>query len=333
LWIFQMIFFAIRPNQVLTARARWNGRASARCLYLGTFWRDQPARVKRLNPIAEVMHGNRSMVYSIPMKRRPSDRDWLPLARPVRSGLAEPTGEAFRTEWIDFERGIRVGHLEPHERITQILKFNLERRFSTPFITDRWGRGVYWQWICWLPKINRQAKQLSSSVNFGCAKLFISVDRGSRVFQSGLQVERGHVSGSSYPGTLLREDWDWHRLLGQCRKGTALDRELARLLLTEGFVAEIGDFEENLVLDRGNFSTAAQLARAARRISPERFGGFQLYYPMPRAELRCCSGYDLVKAVLAVFQEVIPAMNLCMQVGLVEGQSPSARPDSVTPEQ
>ena len=227
-----------------------------------------------------------------------------------------PTGEAFRTEWIDFERGIRVGHLEPHERITQILKYNLERTFATPFLTDRWGRGVYWQWICWLPKANRQAKPLSSGVNFGCAKLFISVDRGARVFQSGLQVERGHLSGDAYPGTLLREDWDWHRLLRQCRRGTPLDRELDRLLRSEGFVAEIGDFEENRLLNGDSFRSAGQLAAAARRIRPEDFGGFQLYYPMPARELRGCAGYELVRAVLAVFAEVLPAMNLCMQVPL-----------------
>ncbi|MBN1837787.1 MAG: hypothetical protein JW820_18160 [Spirochaetales bacterium] len=250
------------------------------------------------------------------MKRRPSHRDWLPLSRSPRSGVGEPTGEAFRTEWIDFDRGIRVGHLEPHERITQVLKFNLERRFATPFLTDRWGRGVYWQWICWLPRANRQAKPLSSAVNFGCAKLFISVDRATRVFQSGLQVERGQLSGSPYPGTLLQEDWDWHRLLAQCRRGTALERELERLIVSEGFVSEIGDFEENLVLDRKTFTSAAQLARAARRIAPGVFGGFQLYYPMPEPELRGCSGYELVKAVLAVFAEVVPAMNLCMQVPL-----------------
>jgi hypothetical protein len=28
------------------------------------------------------------------------------------------TGEAFRPEWTDFDRGIRVGNLEPHESIT-----------------------------------------------------------------------------------------------------------------------------------------------------------------------------------------------------------------------
>jgi hypothetical protein len=38
-----------------------------------------------------------------------------------------------------------VSNLEPHERITQILKYGLEERYATPFVTDRWGRGVFWQ--------------------------------------------------------------------------------------------------------------------------------------------------------------------------------------------
>ena len=76
------------------------------------------------------------------MKRKPSTRDWLPLARSDAGPGEQPTGEAFRTEWIDFEHGIRVGNLEPHERITQILKYHLEQRHGTRFITDRWGRGV-----------------------------------------------------------------------------------------------------------------------------------------------------------------------------------------------
>jgi hypothetical protein len=251
------------------------------------------------------------------VKRRTSDRDWLPLSRrPPRASGPDPTGEAFRREWIDFERGIRVGHLEPHERITQILKYNLERRHGTRFITDRWGRGVYWQWICWLPRANREAKPISAAVNFGCSKLYISVDRASRVFAAGLQVERGQVSGSAYPGTVLQQDWDWHLLLAQCREGSDLDGELVRLLRREGFVLEVGDFENNLVLDRDSYRTAGQLADAAGRIDPERFGGFQLYYPMPESELRGASGPELVRAVLAVFAEVAPAMNLCMQVPL-----------------
>jgi hypothetical protein len=127
------------------------------------------------------------------MKRRPTQKDWLPLSRPQKAAAEPPTGEAFRVEWIDFDRGIRVGNLEPHERITQILKHGLEQRHGTAFVTDRWGRGVFRQWICWVPRADRDAKQISHDVNFGCAKLFIFVDREAAVFQSGLQVERGSI--------------------------------------------------------------------------------------------------------------------------------------------
>ena len=126
------------------------------------------------------------------MKRPTHSKNFLPPTK-LADGAGElPTGEAFRPEWIDFDHGIRVGNLEPHERITQILKFQLEQRHQTRFITDRWGRGVYWQWICWLPRANREVKPVSHAVNFGCAKFFISADSEGRVFKSGLQIERGH---------------------------------------------------------------------------------------------------------------------------------------------
>jgi hypothetical protein len=81
------------------------------------------------------------------MKRRPTVKDWLPLARAEGGAVELPTGEAFHVEWIDFDRGIRVGNLAPHERITQILKYGLEQKYGTGFVIDRWGRGVYWQSI------------------------------------------------------------------------------------------------------------------------------------------------------------------------------------------
>ena len=173
-------------------------------------------------------------------KRPSSVRDLLPRGK-SRAGAEElPTGEAFRPEWIDFERGIRVGNLEPHERITQILKFHLESRHGTPFVTDRWGRGVYWQWICWLPRANRLAKPVSNKVNFSCAKLFISADGDRKVFKSGLQIERGYAAGPEADKPWgLREDFDWHRLVSQCRRGTVLDRELQRLVQHEGFLAAV----------------------------------------------------------------------------------------------
>jgi hypothetical protein len=229
----------------------------------------------------------------------------------------------FRPEWIDFEHGLRVGNLEPHQRITQILKIALEGRYQTPFVIDRWGRGVFWQWICWLPRANREAKPLSSDVNFGCAKLFISVDQDDRVFHSGLQIERGYARGPEpYPGCLLRRDWDWHRLIAQCEPGTPLDRELGRLLRDEGFVVQLGGFDPSFRLDAESFRSAAQIREAAQRAPRREWLGFQLLYPMPEAEVHACTGEELVAAIKAVFAAVVPAMNCCMQIRL--GDQPAA---------
>ena len=262
------------------------------------------------------------------MKRSTSHRDWLPLSGKGGAAGETPTGEAFRPEWIDFEHGIRVGNLEPHERITQILKFHLERTYATPFVTDRWGRGVYWQWICWLPRANREAKPLSHDVNFGCAKLFISADQAQGVFKSGLQIERGYADGPEpYPGCLLKRDWDWHRLVKQCAAGTAVDREMYRLLHKDGFALEVGDWEHNATFTAANFESARQVRAAVRRCPTQQWVGFQLYYPMPAQEVRQCTGLELVRAICGVFREVAPVMNACMQVPLTAG--PSA-PDTGT---
>jgi len=243
-------------------------------------------------------------------------KTWLPSAKSEQPNEL-PTGEAFRPEWIDFERGIRVGNLEPHERITQILKYHLESRYRTPFITDRWGRGVYWQWICWLPRANREAKPISHGVNFGCAKLFISADGERRIFKSGLTIERGYASGPevSKPwGT--QPDFDWHRLIKQCRRGTVFDRELHRLVHSEGFVAAAVREQASGGLIERSFTGTNELRQALQRCSPERWAGFQLYYPMPERELRACTGYELVQAITAVFRALVPAMNCCMDVPL-----------------
>ena len=251
------------------------------------------------------------------MKRRATEKDWLPLARTETPAQELPTGEGFRPEWIDFERGIRVGNLEPHERITRILKYRLESRYRTGFVTDRWGRGVYWQWICWLPRADREAKPLSAGANFGCAKLFISVQRPARVFQCGLQVERGFVSGRpGIPGIILRDDWDWHRLLAQCAKGTLLEEEMRRLLAREGFTARVEGEGVDAVFTAGNFTSARQVRAAARRCPLNGWAGFQLFYPMPEREVKASRGYELVQGILGVFSEVTEAMNQCMQVRL-----------------
>jgi hypothetical protein len=49
--------------------------------------------------------------------------------RKSRLGPPLPTvAIGFRPEFLDFPRGIRVGNLEDHERITRILKLALEAR-------------------------------------------------------------------------------------------------------------------------------------------------------------------------------------------------------------
>jgi hypothetical protein len=250
------------------------------------------------------------------VKRRATARDLLPLSRVKTGAAALPTGEAFQPQWIDFERGIRVGNLEPHERITQILKYHLEQAYATPFITDRWGRGVYWQWICWLPRANREAKPISHGVNFGCAKLFISLSRARKVFLCGLQVERGFLRDEEAGGWVLADDWDWHRLMKGCAKGSELDAELRRLILREGFEAAVEGAGPSGRFARGTFASAAQLRSAARRCPADGWAGFQLYYPMPAPEVRASTGYELVKGIVAAFTEVVGVMNLCMQAPL-----------------
>lgn len=250
-------------------------------------------------------------------RKQTTVKDWLPLAKPGTTATDAPTGEAFNPAWIDFKHGIRVGNLEPHERITRILKYFLEQRYATPFVTDRWGRGVYWQWICWLPRANREAKPESNKVNFGCAKLFIAADQKRQILQSGLQIERGHADGQEpFPGCALKDDWDWHRLVGACKAGSTLDGALQHLLRREGFTAEVGDWETNTILTATSFTSARQIRDAARKYRPDTWVGFQLYYPMPAREVRACTGYELVQAICAAFSAVVPAMNACMQVPL-----------------
>lgn len=158
---------------------------------------------------------------------------------------------------------------------------------------------------------------MSNKVNFGCAKLFISVDGDRGVFKSGLQVERGYASG---PGARqpwgLRDDFDWHRLMKQCRAGTVFDRELRRLVKREGFVAAVIGEQASGGLAEQNVTSAAEARAALQKCALNRWTGFQFYYPMPEKEVRACTGYELIQSVAGVFDEVIPAMNACMDVPL-----------------
>jgi len=224
----------------------------------------------------------------------------------------------FRPEFLDFRRGIHVGNLEDNERITRILKLGLESRYRQPFVTERWGRGVYWQWIGYLPRANREAKPLSSRISFGCSKFFLSVDTGEGLFKCGLQVERGYVKAPrGFPACKLARDWDWHRLLGALKTGSPMEKELKRLVMREGFRIRAGSWEEDPVyLSKSNFEGTSGIARLLRKAPAGDWAGFQLFYAMDEDEVRSSTGVDLVESMMAVFEEVTPVMDLCMQIEL-----------------
>jgi hypothetical protein len=239
---------------------------------------------------------------------------------PTKAGPSLPIPKAaigFKPEYLDFKRGIRVGNLKDNERITRILKLELEHRYGEPFVTERYGRGVYWQWIGYLPRSNRAAKSVSSHISFGCSKLFLMTDTKEKVFKCGLQVERGRVRGSKETGDfLLGEDWDWHRLVKALKPDSPMERELNRLIRREGFRIRTGTWSAPVTLSRSGWPGAFQLKRLLQKIDPADWAFFQLYYPMPEEEVRSAAGVDLIEAMLAVFQEVTHAMNLCMQTCL-----------------
>jgi hypothetical protein len=227
---------------------------------------------------------------------------------------------AFRPEYLDFRRGIHVGNLEDNERITRILKLALESRYAQPFVTERLGRGVYWQWIGYLPRANREAMPLSSRVSFGCSKFFLSVDTEEKLFKCGMQVERGYMRAPrAHRECQLQSDWDWQRLLGALQPRSPMERELKRLVLREGFMLHGGSWEtEPACFSPDNFPSMQKVRGLLTAAPAAHWAGFQIYYPMSEDDVRASTGLDLVESMLAVFREVTPAMNLCLQVQLTE---------------
>lgn len=225
---------------------------------------------------------------------------------------------AFSPKFLDFDRGIRVGNLEDNERITRLLKVELEYRYQQQFVTERWGRGVFWIWIGLLPRANRNAMPVSSTVSFGSSKFFITVDTDERLFKCGLQIERGYIKAPrDFANCKLREDWDWYRLLQSLRSNGPMESELKRLVMREGFRIHAGGWEEGLKeISRSNFQGAPQMRHLLSKAPPKSWAGFQLYYPMREKEIMSSTGAELFEAMLAVFEEVTPAMNLCMHIQL-----------------
>jgi hypothetical protein len=223
----------------------------------------------------------------------------------------------FQPEYLDFQRGIRVGNLDENQRITRILKLALEFRFCQSFVTERFGRGVYWQWIGFLPRANRSAKPISSKVSFGCSKYFLTMDMEEQVFKCGFSVERGMITPPpDIPKIQLQPDWDWHRLLAALKPSGAMARELKRLVFKEGFLIDAGEWDARIPLGKSNIPGATKLKKILEAAPGSSWAGFQVYYPMSEKEIRNSTGVDLIESMMAIFEEVTPAMNLCMQIRL-----------------
>ncbi len=249
-------------------------------------------------------------------------RPSAPKTRPVvLSGLGVAC--AFQPEFLDFQRGIRVGNLNDDERITRILKLALEARFGQPFVTERWGRGVYWHWIGYLPRANRLAKPVSSNVSFGCSKFFLEVDTDEKAAKFGLQIERGFEKAQrGHSQFQLRPDWDWHRLLAALKPRSVLARELDRLVRREGFLLHAGGWgEQRTVFSKADYAGALKVRRALESAPKNAWAGLQLYYAMSEDDVRGATGLDLVESMLAVYRELVPTINACMQIQLAEQPS------------
>lgn len=245
---------------------------------------------------------------------------WVPKSRLVRGPLPVVRPD-FRPEFLDFKRGIRMGNIEPNQRVTQILKADLETRHATRFITDRWGRGVYWKWICWLPVESRQAKPLSSSYNFGCAKFYITINHQRQTFEAGMQVERAPTRAQA-DVVRVQKDWDFHAVVRGLRRGTTLADEIARLVRQEGFSVRAGPFAERADFTARTYRGPAPLARACRGIPPDDWGAFQLCYVLPRDDVHAMTGDEIIGAVAAVFHELVPAMNSVMTLPCLKTATP-----------
>jgi hypothetical protein len=226
---------------------------------------------------------------------------------------------AFRPEFLDFEHGIHVGNLNENERITRILKLALEARYGQSFVTERWGRGVYWKWIGFLARANRSAKPVSSDVSFGCSKFFLTVDTEERSANFGLQIERGFVKAPPEDRQFeLKEDWDWHRLIAALKPKSVVAAEIERLVRREGFLLHAGSWGgESVTLSGDDYPGPLRLRKILEAAPGDHWAGFQLYYSMGESDVKQATGLDLVESMLAVYGEVVPVMNASMQIELV----------------
>ena len=82
------------------------------------------------------------------------------------------------------------------------------------------------------------------------------------------------------------------------------------------FRARTGTWEEPVKFDAGNLPGMAGIRKTLEAAAKNRWAGFQVFYAMTEKDVRVSNGTDLIESMLAVFDEVTPLMNLCMQVEL-----------------
>lgn len=233
--------------------------------------------------------------------------------RPVKAANGFP--DAFRTEWINVKKGIRVGHLEPEQRLTQILKARLLNIFSEDFLVDHWGRGLYWTYIWFCPRSNLKAKNFHGPGQFPSAKFFVGVDVEEEKFVSGLYVESGY-NHSDEPRYMRGPDWDWNRFLDRLRHDGAFRNELERLVLKEAFAITIGFLDETRTFEKESYEGIQPVLGEIENRMREDWVVVQIYYPFTEKELKAMDGRQIVDAVMGTWHELLPAANGCLQMPL-----------------
>jgi hypothetical protein len=97
-----------------------------------------------------------------------------------------------------------------------------------------------------------------------------------------------------------------------------MEKEIRRLVRREGFLIHAGCWDGSAKdLSRANLPDVTAVRRILSGAAGGGWAGFQLYFAMNEPEVRGSTGLDLVESMLAIFDEVTPAMNLCMQIELL----------------
>ncbi len=142
------------------------------------------------------------------------------------------------------------------------------------------------------------------------------MDTGERRFKCGMQVERGYLRAPrEMRACQLRSDWDWQRLVQALTPRGTLITELKRLVAEE-FEVHAGSWSSPHTFRKTTLPGAARIRALLDAAPPREWCGFQVYFALGEEDVRAMNGTDLIETMMAVFEEVKPAMNECMQVRL-----------------